>query len=191
MASRTCPGLSCVGEILDVDGRIGGFNFQWAWSSGFVAGRALGIRFDSAAVRVLRSAVMHRPFLFWGFKSSHEILESRLGALEREVMAVVWKAGEINVREACERLGIAGRLHHRDDDDGPAVQEAAAGAAQSRPRVRLRRRPRPATKWKARSRPSWCRACYSVIAASRCRCCRRWSTRSRIAIGRCSTSSSV
>ncbi len=41
MASRLCPGLSCVGEILDVDGRIGGFNFQWAWSSGFVAGRAL------------------------------------------------------------------------------------------------------------------------------------------------------
>jgi predicted Rossmann fold flavoprotein len=41
MASRTCRGLSCVGEILDVDGRIGGFNFQWAWSSGFVAGRAL------------------------------------------------------------------------------------------------------------------------------------------------------
>jgi predicted transcriptional regulator len=48
---------------------------------------------------------MHRPFLFWGFKSSREILESRLGALEREVMAIVWKAGEINVREACELLG--------------------------------------------------------------------------------------
>jgi predicted transcriptional regulator len=47
---------------------------------------------------------MHRPFLFWGFKSSHEILESRLGALERAVMSVVWKAGEINVREACELL---------------------------------------------------------------------------------------
>ena len=43
MASRTCPGLSCIGEMLDVDGRIGGFNFQWAWSSGFVAGRALAI----------------------------------------------------------------------------------------------------------------------------------------------------
>jgi predicted Rossmann fold flavoprotein len=42
MASRVCPGLFCVREILDVDGRIGGFNFQWAWSSGFVAGRALG-----------------------------------------------------------------------------------------------------------------------------------------------------
>ena len=47
---------------------------------------------------------MHRPFLFRGFKSSHELFESHLGTLEREVMAVVWKAGEINVREACERL---------------------------------------------------------------------------------------
>jgi predicted transcriptional regulator len=44
------------------------------------------------------------PFLFRGFKSSHELLESRLGALERDVMAVVWTAGEISVREACERL---------------------------------------------------------------------------------------
>ena len=51
--------------------------------------------------------MMHRPFLFWGFKSPREILESRLGTLEREVMAIVWKAGEINVREACERLGSA------------------------------------------------------------------------------------
>ena len=28
-------------EILDVDGRLGGFNFQWAWSSGWVAGQAI------------------------------------------------------------------------------------------------------------------------------------------------------
>ena len=42
MASRRCAGLYLVGEILDVDGRIGGFNFQWAWSTGFAAGRALG-----------------------------------------------------------------------------------------------------------------------------------------------------
>jgi len=40
MASRRCPGLYLVGEILDVDGRIGGFNFQWAWSTGFIAGQA-------------------------------------------------------------------------------------------------------------------------------------------------------
>jgi predicted Rossmann fold flavoprotein len=42
MESRVCPGLFLVGEILDVDGRIGGFNFQWAWASAFAAGQALG-----------------------------------------------------------------------------------------------------------------------------------------------------
>ncbi len=41
MESRVCPGLFLVGEILDVDGRIGGFNFQWAWSSAYVAARGL------------------------------------------------------------------------------------------------------------------------------------------------------
>jgi len=44
MESRVCPGVYLVGEMLDVDGRIGGFNFQWAWSSGFVAGRAIAAR---------------------------------------------------------------------------------------------------------------------------------------------------
>lgn len=38
MESRLCPGLHLCGEICDVDGRIGGYNFQWAWSSGCVAG---------------------------------------------------------------------------------------------------------------------------------------------------------
>ena len=38
MESRECPGLYVCGEICDVDGRIGGFNFQWAWASGYVAG---------------------------------------------------------------------------------------------------------------------------------------------------------
>ncbi len=38
MESRIVPGLHLAGEVLDVDGRIGGFNFQWAWSSGYVAG---------------------------------------------------------------------------------------------------------------------------------------------------------
>jgi hypothetical protein len=40
MESRISPGLHLIGEVLDVDGRIGGFNFQWAWSSGFVAASA-------------------------------------------------------------------------------------------------------------------------------------------------------
>jgi len=38
MESRICPGLYLCGEILDVDGRIGGYNFQWAWASGRSAG---------------------------------------------------------------------------------------------------------------------------------------------------------
>ena len=40
LESRVRPGLHLVGEMLDVDGRIGGFNFQWAWASGHVAGQA-------------------------------------------------------------------------------------------------------------------------------------------------------
>ncbi|MEO0515457.1 MAG: aminoacetone oxidase family FAD-binding enzyme [Planctomycetota bacterium] len=39
MESRVCPGLHLAGEILDVDGRIGGYNFQWAWCTGRLAGR--------------------------------------------------------------------------------------------------------------------------------------------------------
>jgi hypothetical protein len=38
MESRRCKNLHLCGEILDVDGRIGGFNFQWAWASGKAAG---------------------------------------------------------------------------------------------------------------------------------------------------------
>ena len=44
MESRVCPGLYLVGEVLDVDGRIGGFNFQWAWSSARAAARGLSRR---------------------------------------------------------------------------------------------------------------------------------------------------
>lgn len=40
MESRLVPGLHLIGEILDCDGRIGGFNFQWAWATGHLAGRA-------------------------------------------------------------------------------------------------------------------------------------------------------
>lgn len=44
LESNLRPGLFFAGEILDVDGRIGGFNFQWAWASGFAVGRALYLR---------------------------------------------------------------------------------------------------------------------------------------------------
>jgi predicted Rossmann fold flavoprotein len=39
MESRITPGLFLCGELCDVDGRIGGFNFQWAWASGHAAGQ--------------------------------------------------------------------------------------------------------------------------------------------------------
>ena len=41
MQSKLCPGLFFAGEVLDVDGVTGGFNFQNAWTTGFLAGRAL------------------------------------------------------------------------------------------------------------------------------------------------------
>lgn len=44
MESRRRAGLHLVGEILDCDGRIGGFNFQWAWATGYLAGRAVAAR---------------------------------------------------------------------------------------------------------------------------------------------------
>ena len=40
MESRVCPGLFFAGELLDIDGLTGGFNFQAAWTTGFIAGRA-------------------------------------------------------------------------------------------------------------------------------------------------------
>jgi len=41
MECHQVPGLFFIGEVVDVTGQLGGFNFQWAWASGFSAGRAL------------------------------------------------------------------------------------------------------------------------------------------------------
>lgn len=41
MAARRVPGLHFIGEVVDVTGWLGGYNFQWAWASGFVAAQAL------------------------------------------------------------------------------------------------------------------------------------------------------
>ncbi len=40
MEVRACPGLYIAGELMDIDGRCGGYNLQWAWTSGYLAGRA-------------------------------------------------------------------------------------------------------------------------------------------------------
>ncbi len=42
MESRVCPGLYACGEVLDIDGDCGGYNLQWAWSSGWIAGMNAG-----------------------------------------------------------------------------------------------------------------------------------------------------
>ena len=41
MECRRVPGLYFVGEVVDITGQLGGFNFQWAWASGFCAGQAV------------------------------------------------------------------------------------------------------------------------------------------------------
>ncbi len=41
MEARDVPGLYFIGEVVDVTGHLGGFNFQWAWASGHAAGNAL------------------------------------------------------------------------------------------------------------------------------------------------------
>ncbi len=41
MESKLCPGLYFVGEVVDVTGWLGGYNFQWAWASGHAAGQAV------------------------------------------------------------------------------------------------------------------------------------------------------
>ena len=39
MAAKKVPGLYFVGEVVDVTGQLGGYNLQWAWSSGYAAGQ--------------------------------------------------------------------------------------------------------------------------------------------------------
>ena len=41
MESRSCAGLYFIGEVVDVTGWLGGYNFQWAWASGWCAGQAV------------------------------------------------------------------------------------------------------------------------------------------------------
>ena len=43
MASKICPGLYCAGELLDVDGVTGGFNFQNAWTTAWVAAQHMAL----------------------------------------------------------------------------------------------------------------------------------------------------
>lgn len=54
MESRVCPGLFLAGEVLDIDGVTGGFNFQNAWTGGYISGSEIA---SSATVYLRRSFV--------------------------------------------------------------------------------------------------------------------------------------
>ncbi|MDR1735739.1 MAG: aminoacetone oxidase family FAD-binding enzyme [Oscillospiraceae bacterium] len=54
LSSRLSPGLFACGEVLDADGQCGGFNLQWAWSSGYAAGRGAGLFAARADARIDR-----------------------------------------------------------------------------------------------------------------------------------------
>ena len=41
MESKKVPGLYFIGEVVDVTGWLGGYNFQWAWASGYAAGNSI------------------------------------------------------------------------------------------------------------------------------------------------------
>lgn len=51
MEARSLPGLYAIGEAVDVTGWLGGYNFQWAWSSGVAAGKAIAARAQGEAGR--------------------------------------------------------------------------------------------------------------------------------------------
>jgi predicted flavoprotein YhiN len=60
MQSRLCPGLYFAGELLDIDGITGGFNFQAAWTTGWIAGQAMA-REQGGDLERVRSAGTIRP----------------------------------------------------------------------------------------------------------------------------------
>jgi predicted Rossmann fold flavoprotein len=55
MESRLCPGLHFAGELLDIDGLTGGFNFQAAWTTGWLAGRAIARQGSQVTGRVCKA----------------------------------------------------------------------------------------------------------------------------------------
>jgi predicted Rossmann fold flavoprotein len=60
MQSLRCPRLYLVGEILDVDGRLGGFNFQWAWSTAWVAAQAIARAAGAPSAGAVRGSRLQR-----------------------------------------------------------------------------------------------------------------------------------
>ncbi len=118
---------------------------------------------------------MRRRFQFWGFKSSHEVLENSLGSLERDVMTLVWQRGDSNVRDACEQFGSAVAYTTMMTTMDRLFKKG----------LLTRRKAGRAFVYRAAASRAEVEG-----AVATCRFCRPSSTRCRIAIARCSTSSS-
>ena len=57
MESKICPGLFFAGEILDIDGVTGGFNFQNAWTTGFIAGTSASDDSETRVKEMINSTI--------------------------------------------------------------------------------------------------------------------------------------
>ena len=91
MESRLCPGLYLCGEICDVDGRIGGYNFQWAWS-------------------VVTSSALRSDNLFMHFSAALVMLIARL---------FIQGGCHVHVKRSCEiaRTGAHSHAHRAQQTD--------------------------------------------------------------------------
>ena len=56
MECQKVPGLFFIGEVVDVTGHLGGFNFQWAWASGAAAARPCPVKVQSVGRTLLSAA---------------------------------------------------------------------------------------------------------------------------------------
>ena len=62
------PGLYFIGEVVDVTGWLGGYNFQWAWASGFACAQALAARHADAG-GMIRGIAVFQTAIILGFAS--------------------------------------------------------------------------------------------------------------------------
>jgi len=119
MESRRCPGLYLVGEILDVDGRLGGFNFQWAWSSAHVAAQALAAGEEAAIMRPGRGDDKG------GFRVSMATFRYRISGRVQGVGYRYFALIEAQV------LGVAGYAKNLPDGSVEVVAEGSDEAVQA------------------------------------------------------------
>ncbi len=126
-----------------------------------------------------------------GWTATGTPLQTALGRLEREVMDVVWTNQRPHRSATCRRGCLAGRLHHGDDDAGPAVQEGAGRATPRRARVRLHGGAVARGDVGDASPAACCEACCRRARSGAARFSRISSTRSATTTPDCSTSSNA